>query len=306
MDIASVKIHVVALNSNGNPTGIAASLASLLSGAAFSSLDEIKVNKIGSDYSVIYSDELFQKLDTSAFAENLINILASNLPDANFNISLHYWACNNEELFSPECGVAVIHLNNYLDDYEDERVLYTTSGSAEYLVDCYDEDTEEFDFEPEVAGTIDQADDDDDEDDVNESSSILDQYLNNDRKMKSKSYGSSKVLKSLKNPKKYVKRHGIMVSNDKSAKKKDEKIIKSFLRDFIPGKSSWVREYREEVLDRWMGSYAISKKTLQKLEKAHSKQHGKSHKNGSNITKETAMNLTRKFFSKDSWNDPNR
>ena len=174
-----------------------------------------------------------------------------------------------------------------------------------------------------ISGSVLQFTQFDDTDDIDEDDEIeidpevlesLAQYIDIERdnsggkkgKCKKKFYGSSRVLKSLKNPKKDYKRHGIIVANDKSALKKDEKILREFLKDFIPGKAGWIKDYREDVLERFMRMYAVSKKTLKKLEKHHRKHKGSKGKDGKKISKESAMNFTRNILNRDSWNNPNK
>jgi hypothetical protein len=280
----------------------------ILEGRSLSTLDELLVNKVGDDYSIIYNDEVFASLDIHSFVENLSGIFNSNLPGVTIDVMIYYWYYNTPELFSDECGKAILEMSDYLGDCHHSNIAYEISQVVDHLYQCYDQESDEFDF----TDYDDDCEDPDDEEceEGDELASALDEYFDiesaKSKKMKS-SYGSSRVLKSSKNPKKSYKRHGLIVSNNKSAKKKDEKMIRSFLKDFLPGKESWKKDFREELLKRWMKTYAISKKVLGKLEKQHRSQRQKGSK-GNKITKQNAMNFTRKLLltSGDSWNDPNR
>ena len=292
----------------------------------FSSVDEIRIirsevgptDTIGNNYNVYYIPQEFAKLDPSVFGESLVNLLIANLPDTAIDINILHGIYESQ--FYADCAKNVIVLDDYLTDLEHPQIIYYTSDAVDRLFQQYADESGEFDL-------VDDEDDDDDVDELDidpriakllgklqgsmpsddESAFGIEGILSAGNNTKGKYYGSSRVLKNAsKNPKKQFKRHGIIVADDKSAIKKDEKIIKAFLKDFIPGNSSWIKEYREEVLSRWMRMYVIPKKLLKKLEK---KQHGKNSKKGSSsnkITKENAMNFTRKLLGNDSWNNPNK
>ena len=76
----------------------------------------------------------------------------------------------------------------------------------------------------------------------------------------------SRIIKTSKHAKRDIKRHGILIESGK-ARDKDMEIIKSFLKDFIPGKSNWIKSYRKAVLKRWMNHYAITKKMAKQFDK---------------------------------------
>lgn len=118
-------------------------------------------------------------------------------------------------------------------------------------------------------------------------------------------YGISKVIKAANSPKKAYRRHGVLVCSEKDAIRKDEKIIKAFLKDFIPGHQEWKKEFRKELSKRWIQVYVITKKQLKRLEKDH--QHAQSAKRVS-ANVERTIDFTRKLFNTpiDHWNDPSR
>lgn len=118
-------------------------------------------------------------------------------------------------------------------------------------------------------------------------------------------YGVAKAIRAAKSPKKYYKRHGLIICSKKDAIKKDRRIIKEFLEDFIPGNARWKKDLRKDLLDRWMLSYTITKKQLRHLEKERSETINRT-RNSENIQK--TLDFTRKLFSVpvDKWNDPTR
>ena len=314
MVTTNVEIHILPSNFN-----IKESMVSYLQNASISSLDEIRVNKVQNGYAVLYTDELFKRLDVASFTENLINLFRSNLPGIPIDIVIYYrfWT---RETFSPECGITILQMDDYMEDYPGgNTVSYITSESVEAIYQAYDEDDGTFDFDAveDPDGSDDDLDYTDEDEDIDIDPEVLEslaQYIDIERdnsggkkgKGKKKLYGSSRVLNSVKHPKKDYKRHGIIVANDKSALKKDEKILREFLKDFIPGKAGWIKDYREDVLERFMRMYVVSKKTLKKLEKHHRKHKGSKGKDGKKISKESAMNFTRNILNRDSWNNPNK
>lgn len=315
MNKTDVRIHILPSNLN-----IKESTTSWLQNASMSTLDEIYVNKAPDGFAVMYTDETFKQLDIRKFVENLVCTFKANLPGISINISAHYrfWT---PDTFCPDCAITIIQFDDYMEEYpEGNNVTYTCSQSVEFIYNAFDDEDGSFNLNPneedEEDGTV-SIDPDDIKLDP-EVLATLGQYLDLDldgegdddeeecgKKHKKKSYGSSRILKgATKNPKKQFKRHGIIIASDKSAIKKDEKIIKAFLKDFIPGDSSWIKEFREEVLERWMRMYAISKKRLKKLEKEHRKSKG--GKSKSRVSKESAMTFTRNLFSRDEWANPNK
>ena len=125
------------------------------------------------------------------------------------------------------------------------------------------------------------------------------------KKKHRKEYAQSRILYDAKNAKRSYNRHGVIICSDKSSKKKDMKIIKEFLKDFFPGNSNWIKEFRHDVLCRWMKMYSISKKDLKELEKTHRKaQNAKRN----SIKTEKTLDFTRRLFNVpiDRWDDPSK
>ena len=74
-----------------------------------------------------------------------------------------------------------------------------------------------------------------------------------------KRYGRSAAVINGKHPKRDIKRHNIIITSKKNHRN-DTKIVRNFLRDFMPGKSTWIEDYRTEILNRWMNAFAITEK----------------------------------------------
>jgi hypothetical protein len=289
-------------------------------GRVFSNFDEIHVNKVMNGYAVLYTDKMFEQLDPELFGENLIEILEVNIQNMHIDVAIEiqimYYPLNT---FAEECASNIIQLDYYLDKHQTRYIKYSESDSVRFVSDYYDEDDETFhfdDIDDEDENTSEEDEDDDYQEDLGdvELNEILNHIRNtSDKKSvgknKKKTSDSSKILKNAKNPKKTVRRHGIIVYNDKDSMKRDRRIIKNMIKDFIPGKSQWAKEFRSDILSRWMASYCISKKNLKRAIKSH-KNSGKSKSSsGGKIMRNTA-DFTRRLFGgygNDSrWDDPSR
>ena len=117
-------------------------------------------------------------------------------------------------------------------------------------------------------------------------------------------YGTSRVWKNSDNIKRSINRHGVIVGTKKDVKS-DEETIKQFLKDFLPGKKSWQKQFRKELLDRWMNMFVIQKKQLKKYEQ---KYRAEQHRKSTNQTAKKVIGLASSLFTKpiDEWADPNR
>lgn len=307
-------------------------------GKVFSTLNEIHVNNVNDGYTILYTADLFEQLDTAIFSDNVIEMLTGALPKTMIDIDINYIYMGD---FSEDCGIAIMKIDDYMSEIENPYVEYDESPSVAHLIDSWDDDTQEFDLTiceecHQSPCTCDVccedypdcncADDDDDDepcpvcgkpfcicDDSDEDEEDDDDYYDPIRafqdvtegKMKKKYYGRSSVAKKSTKLKKQIKRHGVIISSDKNARKRDEKVIRAFLKDFLPGKERWIKKYREEVLMRWMATYTISKKQAKRLARAH-KEKLKSKSGKKKITKEQAMDFTRTLFQPDLWGDINK
>lgn len=165
-----------------------------------------------------------------------------------------------------------------------------------------------------------EVDDEDEDDDIDDDDplSYINQFINDIPKEKRKANSKKKqpkksivkpsvVLEESKHPKKDFNRHGVVICNDKRAIKYDKKTIKKFLEEFIPGNSGWKKEYREELLDRWIKMFVVTKKQKHKLEKQHRKNRMYRNRISNNETRK-ALEFTQRLFNTpiDRWSDPSR
>lgn len=311
-----------------------------------STINNIMVNKISdASYSIIIDTKSFMKINFNNYINKVSELFRNNLPDDDIIINMVLWVNNlkdpknNDTIeICNKMSSGLSFIKNYMvnklkdvftnisDGYSGiwdiaTQKYYNTSELEDDNFD--DEDYYDEDEDDEDDDSIDELEsimnslnedyyDEDDEEEINPISvfqSIIDQ--NKDKKSsksskKSKSYyGSSRSLRSSNNPKKIYNRHGIIVAK-KDAIKKDEKIINEFLKDFIPGDSSWKKSLRHDLRKRWISVYAITKKELNGLEKEYKKKHKKTY--SSKIDPDKAITLTKKILSttNDFWNDPNK
>lgn len=110
------------------------------------------------------------------------------------------------------------------------------------------------------------------------------------KKTKIKVIGTSRCVRASKKPKKSYNRHGLLVVSSKKAIEKDERTVKAFLKDFIPGDEKWKKDFRKDLLKRWMRVYVISDGKLKKLEKEYQKKKNPPRKNRSSKNLEKFAN----------------
>ena len=280
-------------------------------GTEFSDLDDIRVNQVIGGYSILYNDKLFPQLDTKSFADNILGLFISQIPDGNLTVELYYFHMGD---FSEECGKALIELDEYIGDSDfdfdpNERIYYHTTSNMTNILYAYDEDTDTFDFSEEVddgeicCNDYPDCDCDDDDDDIEQA---FERHLKDTDGLPKKSkkvYGRSRLMKTTKNAKRDIKRHNFLISSDKKAKKYDEKIIKAFLKDFIPGDEKWIKSYRATLLERFMTMFVMSKKMAKAMKNSHKKKSGNNRK----LNKNDAVQFTKQLFNGyDPFYDPNR
>ena len=273
---------------------------------------KINVLKVSDGYSVVFDDDVFMNVQPSKLIASLVTICSNNLKDTifDFRIIYHYEGAE-DSYFDPNVAKHVLDMDILMTDINDSKRIpvfgYTRlEGIADVASDLQDWNEEEDPFG--VDEYDDEEDDDDDEDDEYGPDDFMSLLTGKPTKKSKKEknhdyYGRSRVWKNSKQPKRQIHRHGVLIAADKSDLKKDEKIIKEFLKDFLPGKSGWKKEFREDVLERWMRTYAISRKNLKHLERKHRKNRTKK----SDATKK-ALQFTNRLFSVpiDRWYDPSR
>lgn len=286
-------------------------------GSVKSNTREIKVNKTDDGFSIIYDGDTFNQLNASVFGSNMIKIFQANLPNTVIDMKIvYYFELNNgEDEFESVVATKVIEMDLTLLSMNSQFFRYHRSESvvetAEYLREendpenDFDED-DMFGLKEYFAERGESYEDEDEEED--DPFDFLDRSFKKKSKgrIKMDSYGRSKIMKNAKNPKKSYRRHGILIADSKDDIKRDERILKEFLKAFIPGSSDWKKDLRRDVLKRWMRMYALSKKNLKQLEKEHRRSKGYNNSNG--IRTDKALEFTRRLFNVpiDNWSDPNK
>ena len=255
---------------------------------------------------MVYDDDVFVQIPLSKLLSSLVQVFGSNLPDTKFNFSIIYhYETDEDEYFDIDTGKHVLDMDDMLIKIVQSNRIpvlgYTRLDGLQQVYDDYRDSIE-----------IDDEEEDEDEYEEEDTGDDILSYLTGidiPKKKKKKSnekeyYGRSRVWKNCKQPRKYIQRHGVLIASEKDDLKKDEKTIKQFLKDFLPGGAGWKKEFREDVLERWMNMYAISKKTLRQLEKrARKPRVGKRNSSHSRILK-----FTDQLFNVpvDRWSDPTR
>lgn len=282
-------------------------------GKTFSSINDVKINKAKYGYSILYSANDFMKLDKPKFTATMFKIFTKNLPDTAINVSIEY---NYEELIDEHFDEAVANtvinygalLTNIANTHKITGFTYETSQNLMDLIDTEydssidDESDEDVSLEDLMNGSQSKFIDQDEY--YNEDPFKRFFHDNNERELSGSYYGKSRVVADARNGKRDFHRHGVIVTS-KSDIAKDRKILKKFLKDFIPGNSSWKKEFRNDILKRWISMYAILKKDLKHIQQ-YTKKEACENKRNKNIT--NAINLTTKLFTSpvDKWYDPNK
>lgn len=310
-------------------------------GKNLSTVEDIKVNKTQAGYTIVYLDSDLNQMDVGNFVSSLLILLMDNLTDP-ISISIRYhYADNNDDIhIDPYTAISILKINDILERIPNKIIKDSCEHSIEYhrssdidtlisIRDDYDDSQEDENDENSIDCGMDTDDDnsifnhiksfcedyDDDEDVISTLSSIIgniDMSDTNKGKNKNKKsnkskpeYPRSRIFKDAKNPKKEIKRHGVVVTRDKDDLEKDKKIIKGFLKDFIPGKEGWVKEFRSELTQRWINMYTIKAKDLKKLEKKRKEKIKDKERKKKN---KEILDLTRNIFNVpiSSWDDPNK
>lgn len=302
----------------------------VLYGKVYSSTTDIKVNKIPDGYSILYLSDNIKNMDIDVLTNNIVKLFMENVHDTIINVNFEYFyevVVDDEVYNNIDLTVANVLLSmesKFFDMNKDPNSMfrYSRSDSMVKLIESiisnyndidnnedeyYEEDeTDEVDdydnpvndFFESIGITTNRDEEIDDEDDESD-------IIGYKSKNKSSNYPQSRILKDSKNAKRAYNRHGVLICNNKKSRKRDEKIIKEFLKDFIPGDAEWKKEFRHDILKRWMKMYSISKNDLKELEKAHNKAQKSKH----NTKKlEKTLEFTSRLFNRstDRWSDPNR
>lgn len=304
-------------------------------GKVISTSNEIKVNKTSTGYSIIYSSNEIKNLDINILGNNIIKLFMNNLSDKIINIKLYYLYEVINQYGDPINQIDISVINslltmeskfmklpkdgsipfNYIRSADMIKIINETINNYQYLDNEDDDDDEDDDdgyfnndiglsnyFESFGISNFTEDDDDEDDDEYN-SFSLLDSNIKG-KKSNKKYYQSSRIMHNATNAKRSYNRHGVIITN-KESKRRDEKIIKEFLKEFFPGNSEWKKNFRHDVLKRWMKMYCVTKKDLKELEKTHRKARNNKR---NNINNEKTLDFTRRLFNVpiDKWSDPSR
>lgn len=286
-----------------------------IEGSHLSSESEIKVNKTSDGYSVIFTDDRIAASNPDKLSKTLLKLFLDNLPTSVLNVYMIYY-CKTENgnlVINYDAAYKIIELSFELCKIQTNcpQFNYCVTNNMRALVSEFNKMADVTSDEQDNNDIEEDIEEEDDDDDRYSAFDILDEAMRGyDRKYRKKKrskkhYNMSRVLRAAKNPKKMYNRHGIVVCKDKKAIDKDKRAIKEFLSDFIPGRSSWKKEFRRELCKRWMQMYVLTPKQLKIFQKDFKKKHRKPR---SGINTEKTLELTRKLFgvTTDIWSDPTR
>lgn len=282
------------------------------------------VSNVSNGYSLIFEDNTFLNINPVKIIGHLITLLRTKLPHDVIKISIEYlYELNDrdDDAFQLEYGECVLAFDVAfkkllsMAPYQIRRFIsYKTSENLMNVAETCHEVRE--------GGTGDDEDENDDylysdDDPVTELDRILGRVKDDDKKKKNHhkkkkikkveyDIETSKVFRGAKNPKRSYRRHGILVARNKDAIRKDKRIIKDFLKEFIPGDAQWKKDLRNELADRWIGVYAVTVKQLKKLEHKHKKM--MEEKRRPKIDTNRVLNFASAMVThaSDSWNNPNK
>lgn len=213
-----------------------------------SSASMMKVNKVhgltSDTYSILYTLEEFKKLQPMTIFRHIMKVIEGSFADE--EITFSFLALNLGETDS-DTDDRIFALDEFFSSFELPNVEYETSSTLiEHLGEkyYYTEDENE-----NIVTKLSKAD--------------------KKKKKKKKKKQLSKFSKLVDDGKKSIKAHNIIVSNKGKDFRHDVKILKNFLKDFIPQKTKWAKRYRNELLSRWMGVFVITPKMAKKIKKAN-------------------------------------
>ena len=262
-------------------------------GRTFSTVDEFKPELVNGDYFILYRISDFGKMSMENFVKSMAEVFEQNLgKDTLINVWIDAYGNLTDERFFDQ----IVNLNKAFDKIDPSNMMVANSIYG-------DPDDEE--------------DEDSDEDDLTEDEKDFMQFYNSffpsadksrskeKKGSKSKDYSRSRVVANSKHAKRDIKRHNIIIASKKDFKR-DADIIEDFLKDFIPGKSDWVKRYRHKILIRWLNAFAIKEKKVKEIQREMKRD------NKEKESKRRAKSVGRKtsaIVSKPSYNafyDPNK
>ena len=278
-----------------------------------------------SSYIVAFDGGKILSIDPKLLISNLVSVFKSNMPDKMMEFTIGTTATGDEiGYIEDEVKYALMLHNTFITSLTNvEGYNYSTSELITQLFENY---KAYINVVEDISSILESMKNDgrasfQSTNDIEPADNSLSSYMRDfitagdDGKKKKKKkkkkgntdshpYGISKVIRTAKSPKKLYRKHGIMIAK-KDRIKNDKRIIKEFIKDFIPGDEKWKRHFREELLDRWIHAYAITNKQMKLVKKAQ-KRESERARNGREI--QQTLDMTRKLFNVpiDRWNDPTR
>lgn len=312
-------------------------------GSIVSSDTVISVNIVASGFSIVYQSSVFNQLCQSGvdmFINSIFDLVEANVTNSKFNVMLLYhYETEDRYLFDKQTAGNLFNMEmKMLDIIRNGRnkFQYVKTKSIVDAADTMSEILEKPESRRPVRNNVNNeripsADNITDDqlrasarqvaemnswlgidpgsaDDGDYSWDDEDDKPKKDKDEKSKySVKTSKSMKSSKSPKKEYKRHGVIIA-DKDAVKKDEKIIKGFLKEFIPGDQQWKKDFRSDLAERWVNTYAISNKDLKQAKRRQKKVVRETYQRQRKEDIMRALTFTNRIVSVpiDQWNDPRR
>ena len=296
---------------------------------------KINVTTSNGDYFIIFNTSEFTTLkdNIAGVAATIVNLFNTNLPNHKFEMFIIVRDFEqNIDFFQTLKALIEISKNFHINNYSSITFMDCVDKLGNSIVDFIDMKAENKnpmnsirdmlinneDDEDSEDGEYDEYDESDDDEvtDIDELDFINSIYggeeFNFESKKKNKKskkdyYGTSRIWKNADNLKRSINRHGVVIAESKKDIKTDEKIIKQFLKDFIPGHSDWKKEFRKELLDRWMSMYTIEKKTLKKHQHKI-KKNRRRNRSKHQIDPNKAIEFTRNLFNSplSLWDDPSK
>lgn len=303
------------LDSDTNsPVGI---VSQIVRSGKISSADTIKVMRINDDYVIAIPADELSKVDPEVWFNNIASMFDKNLPGnvINFTIlssmdqeRLQSFAIDSERSLADARLFAGLHESFQFILKSSTRFDYTVSTHVKPII---------FALQLAMRDVMEFQEYIREDDPVTNESDYITQFLKGEesgnrgnkkkkkKQRKEKKYVTSKVIRCAKSPKKAYKRHGVIVCKDKDAIKRDRRIIRDFIDDFIPGNAGWKKDLRDDLVDRWLHVYVISAKRLKRLERERKKNSAKGRRD-SDVQR--TIEFTRNLFNVpvDKWSDPTR
>ena len=264
----------------------------------FSTTDQLNVGywKDQSVYAVTFMKNEWMKLDPAVFVDSLTDTMLKHVPSDQYKYTLVFCHFETPDVETWNQAAAIYAA---FAAVKDQFTLVESMDSKTRLREFekpITEDDEDREWYEDFDSDYDEEEDDVDYPHIND--------LKKPKPAKKQYYGQSRVWKNSNHIKRSINRHGVVVSS-KDNRKRDIKLIKEFLKDFIPGNQGWKKDFRKELAKRWLDVYCISKGQLKSLEKSYRNKNSKGSKTKS---LNSALGLAGRIIKNPSsdWFNPNK